>query len=821
MRNLPSGTVTFLFTDVEGSTRLLHELGAERYAAALLEHRRVIREACVGRGGVEVDTQGDAFFIAFPTAPGALEAAVAVVGDLEAGPIRVRIGVHTGTPLLTDEGYVGPDVNRAARIAAAGHGGQILVSGSTARLTGHELLDLGEHRFKDLAGPERVYQVGNAEHAPLKSLYRTNLPVPASEFVGRANELADVTELLGREEVRLLTFTGPGGTGKTRLALQAVAEVADRFPGGVWFIPLAPIHDAALAVPALMEAMGSTGDVAAALAGRRALVVLDNAEHLLPRLVEELDPLRAADGPTLVVTSRERLRLSGEHVWPVPPLDERDGPELFVARARAIDPSFQRNGGVEELCERLEQLPLALELAAARTPLFTPHQLLERLGQRLDLLRAGRDADPRQRTLRATIEWSHDLLSPEEQRLFRRLAVFVGGCSFESSEDVCGSEPDVLQSLIDKSLVRRRDTAPEPRFWMLETIREFAVEQLSASGEQEHLARRHAEHFATFGDRFDAASGGPGSDLLEAEAPDLRAALAWSRAARDGSLVVRLATGGHQELWFRDSLREIRDAIAEGLELAPDDKALRCRALLTLAFATYRAGDHEASRSAADEAAELARGLGDERRLAGALSATANLLLVSLQHQEARQLLEEAAELFRRSGDRRGQAVAAVNLGDIALVAGDYEGAMRLSSEGLELFAAIDDATGRATALMNLATACVYLGRFAEAKTHAGEGVQLSQRLDDLYGVGCGLQVAAAIAAGSGEGARAARLLGAADALREHVGAALEPSEQLLHDHVQRSVSGLLEPAARQEAYASGRSIDSEDAVTLAIGEWR
>ncbi len=438
--DLPSGTVTFLFTDVEGSTRLLHELGADAYAEALAEHRRAIRDACVAAGGVEVDTQGDAFFFAFPTAPGAILAVSAMTEALEQGPIRVRAGLHTGTPLLAEEGYVGDDVHRAARIAAAGHGGQVLVSSSTASLLGLELTDLGEHRFKDLGAPERVYQLGEDTFPPLKSLYRTNLPVAATSFLGREREVAEISDLL-RDGARLLTLTGPGGTGKTRLAIHSAAEAAESFPDGLWWVPLSSLRDAHLLVSSLAQTLAVeeqagqdlSAGVEARLAGRKALLILDNAEHLMPEVATGIAALRDIEGPTLLVTSRERLQLQGEHMYSVPSLADRDGIDLFVTRARAMSSAVERSDAVAELCSRLDNLPLAIELAAARTVVFSPEQLVERLSQRLDLLKAGRDADPRQQTLRATIEWSYDLLDSEEQRLFRALSVFTGGCTVRGS----------------------------------------------------------------------------------------------------------------------------------------------------------------------------------------------------------------------------------------------------------------------------------------------------------------------------------------------------------------------------------------------------
>src|SRR6266536_5057065 len=492
MRELPRGTVTFLFTDIEGSTRLLRELGAEDYANSLAEHRRVLREAFEHHAGVEVDTQGDAFFVAFSTAPGALDAARAAQAELE---LPVRMGLHTGTPLLTEEGYVGADVHRAARIAAAGHGGQVLVSASTASLlepSNTVLLDLGEHRLKDLSAPERIYQLGGGEFSPLKSLYRTNLPIPATPFLGREQELRDVLGLLSEEDVRLLTLTGPGGMGKTRLGLQVAAEAAERFPEGVFWVPLAPLRDPELVLEAAGQALGVSDGFADHVADKSVLLLLDNFEHVVEAAGALSEVLSACPNLQLIVTSRELLQVPGEQVYPVPPLEHEDGEALFLARARAARPDFEAGEAVSELCDRLENLPLALELAAARVRVLSPEQLLERLAGRLDLLKAGRGVDPRQQTLRATIEWSFDLLDEDEQRLFVRLAVFRGGCALEAAEEICDADLDTLLSLVDKSVVRVRDG---DRFSMLETVREFAEERLEQSGEADELRLRHAERF--------------------------------------------------------------------------------------------------------------------------------------------------------------------------------------------------------------------------------------------------------------------------------------------------------------------------------------
>ena len=463
MESLPSGTVTFLFTDIEGSTRLLHEVG-DLYADLLNDHRRVLRDAFGRHGGVEVDTQGDAFFVAFTRASDALAAAAEGQSSLGDGPVRVRMGIHTGEPLLTSEGYVGIDVHRAARIAACGHGGQVLLSQATADLAGVDVRDLGLHRLKDLTAAERLFQLGDERFPPLRSLRRTNLPVPATPFVGRRRELKEVVDLLRRDDVRLLTLTGPGGTGKTRLALQAAAEIAEDVPDGIWWISLAALRDPVLMVDAVAKSLevrerpGISLEemLVESLAAKRALLLIDNAEHLLPQVATQIARLRRAHGPMILVTSRERLQLQGEHSWMVPSLDAEDGAALFTARARALGPEFSETATTAAICARLDNLPLALELAAARTQIFSPDELLERLGRGLDL-KGGRDADPRQQTLRATIKWSYDLLMPDEKRLFVRLALFSGGCTFEAAEAVCDADVETLQSLVERSLV------PHPR----------------------------------------------------------------------------------------------------------------------------------------------------------------------------------------------------------------------------------------------------------------------------------------------------------------------------------------------------------------------
>ena len=486
---LPTGTVTFLFTDIEGSTRLLRELGPEKYNAVLADHRLVLREAFAAHAGVEIDTQGDAFFVGFPTATGAVAAARDGQASLASGPISVRMGLHTGTPLRVAEGYVGIDVHRGARVAALAHGGQVILTAATAALVeGEPLRDLGRHRLKDFDTPAQLYQLGEAEFPPPRTAGSLALPTPATRFLGRERELLEAAELWLDHQPRVLTILGPGGTGKTRFGIELARFLAEESSGGTVFVPLAPLRAPSLVVPLIAEHLGASGDTAPAIAARLGdkptLVLLDNLEQLLPDLALPLAEL-LGEVPALriLATSREPLRIGGEVEFDLPPLDELEAAGLFVERAQAVRAGVVDSPVVRELTRRLDGLPLAIELAAARVKLLEPEQLLERIGERLDLLKGARDADERHATLRATIGWSYDLLDEQEQQLFARLAVHRGGCTLATAEAVSGADVDTLGSLLDKSLVRRRlDADGAERFWMLETIREFAARAAGGIG---------------------------------------------------------------------------------------------------------------------------------------------------------------------------------------------------------------------------------------------------------------------------------------------------------------------------------------------------
>jgi len=687
LRNLPSGTVTFLFTDIEGSTKLLHELGPEDYAKALAEHRRELREAISVRGGVEVDTQGDAFFVAFPTATGALEAARAARDALAKGPIRVRMGLHTGTPRLTEEGYVGEDVHKGARIAAAGHGGQVLLSKETGALAHVGVTDLGEHRLKDFEGPVGIFQLGSERFPPLKTISNTNLPRPASSFIGRDKEVQEVAATL-QDRARLLTLTGPGGSGKTRLAIEAATELVPEFKAGVFWVGLAPVRDPALVAETIGRTLGAEDGLADHIGERELLLLLDNLEQVVEAAPELATLVETCPNLRLLVTSRELLRVRGEVEYPVPALADPEAVELFCVRART-----EPNETVHELCRALENLPLALELAGARTSVLSPQQILERLSQRLDLLKGGRDADPRQQTLRATIEWSFELLDEQERRLFARLAAFRGGCTLEAAEEVTAADLDILQSLVDKSLVRHT----QDRFWMLETIREYAAELLEDSGEAEELHRLHAEHFLALAEEAEPhlpADRRDWFDRLDLEHDNLRAALDRLENSGETQLVLRLAAA-LSRFWFtRGHLVEGRRRLESALGADERPTAARAKALTKASLM----GGHNAT-VLAEEGLALSRTLGEAWGIAQAELALASAV-AEKDMARSQQLYETSAQAFRELGDEHHALIATRSLAWACINVGDRERGRALHEENLR----------RARALSNERIEAITLG---------------------------------------------------------------------------------------------------------------
>ncbi|MEX2279633.1 MAG: adenylate/guanylate cyclase domain-containing protein, partial [Acidimicrobiia bacterium] len=724
-RDLPSGTVTFLFSDVEGSTALLHELGTGAYAHELSRHRKLVREVIASHGGVEVGTEGDSFFVAFPTAIGAVQAAADIQRALEGGRIRLRIGIHTGSPLIDDDDYVGVDVHRAARVAAAGHGGQVLISAPTAALVERDdLVDLGLHRLKDLTAAERIYQLGSGEFPRLRTLHQTNLPVPTTPFVGRSRELAEIVTLLERSDVRVLTLTGPGGTGKTRLALQAAGGVADRYPDGVWWVGLAPVRDPTLVPSAIAQVLGAQRDLATHIGERRMLLLLDNFEQVVAAASEVAALVASCPNLGVVATSREPLRLQGEHEYPVPSLAPDDSGALFVARARAVDPSYQIDGLVGEICERLDHLPLAVELAAARVRMLSPVQILERLDARLELLTGGaRDAPERQRTLRATIEWSYDLLNADEQRLFRRLGVFRGGCTLSTAEEVADTDVDTIGALVQKSLVRFR----EGRFWMLEAIREYAEDRLEEAGEAAETRQRHATHFLTLAEEaYPHLTGSPKEwlDRLEAERDNLRAALEQLSSSGQAPDLLRLA-GALWRFWYqRVHLAEGRRWLETALDMDRAPTTLRARALNGATGLAMSMGDLETAEVRVREALDIYGALGDAWGIVNSRYLLGVVLAERGEYGSAEGIFREAVEAFGDLGDDHMGLMALRALAWMREELGDLEGYRALRMEHLRLARETGNERAIALGLRFMAGVANDAGRIGEAVSLLREGAE-------------------------------------------------------------------------------------------------
>ena len=820
--DLPTGTVTFLFTDIEGSTRLLRELGPDAYAAALADHRSDLRGVFAAQGGVEVDTQGDAFFVVFPTAPGAVAAANAGQQALESGPITVRMGLHTGTPMATSEGYVGIDVHRGARVGALAHGGQIIMSSASAALVeDHPQLDLGRHRLKDFDAPVQLYQLGTAVFPPLRTPGAVDLPTPATRFLGREGELFQAATRWLDSNPRVLTIVGPGGTGKTRFSIELARFVAEDADGGTVFVALAPVRDAALVVPMIADQLGASGDSPAAVATRigerHTHVVVDNLEQLLPEASRPLAELLAA-APTLrlLVTSREPVRIAGEIEFDLPPMGDHDAVDLFLERAQAIREDVGESPAVHELIRRLDGLPLAIELAAARVKLLGPEQLLERIANRLDLLKGGRDVDERHATLRATIAWSYDLLDDQEQQLFARLAVFRGGCTLDAAEAVCGAELDTLASLLDKSLVRRRiDIDGEERFWMLETIREFATELLHSTGEEDMLRRAQADRLIDLADRAGTRaivdSPRPWNfKLVTPEIDNARAVLEWA-LERDPERGLRLAT------WL-EAFWVVRDPV-EGaswlerlLAAAPAaDPELRGRAWRALGGALDIFGEHERAATCYPTSLELFTATGHEVEAAHMRFRIAASMVFRGEADAAWPLLEEVLRESRQTGNRLGESQALGFLAGRAEGHGDHAGALDMVIESAAIAHEVGWAWWEAGQLTSAAALERERGNLDVAENHARRSLEVGLELGDDRIIVFSAAELAIIAAERADSARAGLLWGAVET--EARGGRVGQWERYAEE-LEAQVLRANDPAF-SEARAEGRLLTIPQAVGL------
>ena len=881
MADLPTGTVTFLFTDVEGSTKLWGRY-QEAMQATMVRHDEVLREVMEFSGGYVFKTVGDAFCVAFSSASHALDAALAAQRALlseeweRSGPLRVRMALHTGSADERGGDYFGPPVNKVARLLSAGHGGQVLMSSATQELVrdtlpeGTKLRDLGERRLKDLFRPERVFQLIAPElptsFPPLKTLDAgmNNLPAQPTPLVGRERELKEVCDLLPGEGVRLLTLTGPGGIGKTRLGLQVAAELLDEFEDGVFFVALAPITDPSLVASAIAEPLGvvEAGDqpleesLKGYLRGKELLLLMDNFEQVLGAtpLVGEL--LSVCPKLKVLATSRSVLRVYGEQEYPVPPLElpdhkrlpsverltQYEAVRLFIERAKAASPDFsvtnENAPAVAEICVRLDGLPLAIELAAARIKLLTPRAMLERLGSRLKLVTGGaRNLPERQRTLKSTIEWSHALLEEGEHVLFARLAVFAGGRTLEAIEAICDARGDLpvdtldgVSSLLDKSLLRQEEgPESEPRFVMLETIHEYARERLQASGEAEEIRRLHAEYFLGLAEEAELELSGADQlaclERLEAEHDNMRAALSWS-LEKEPETALRLA-GALARFWemrahFLEGSGWLEAALRQSdrVDAATTDSATRAKLLSEAGTFAFFRTDFEHAIVLHGEALKLYRELGDDSGVAFAL------LCLGAQHMEkgdperAVPFLEEALALSHRIGDKRNIASTLHNLAEVERQRGNYERAKTLGMQSIALSREMEDKWDLAVVVGWLGLLAVWSGEdYDLAERSLEEALALDRELGNwAYGAYC-LESFAGLAGARAQGARAAQLWGAAEALRTNIGAPLPHDARLLYEPSMAATRAQLGEAAWEAAFAQGMAMAPEEAAEYALGE--
>ena len=870
MTTLPSGTVTFFFSDIEGSTRLIQRLG-ERYPDVLLTHHTVLREALAANGGHELRTEGDSFFIVFDSALQACAGAAAAQKALhaqqwpEGGIVRVRIGIHTGEATLVGNEYVGLDVHRAARVASAGNGGQVLVSETTRVLVDHALppgltlVDLGLHRLKDLAQPERLYQLSveglPEDFPPLKTLEATpnNLPTQLTSFIGRDDQVREAKQLL--QKARLLTLTGPGGTGKTRLSLQIAANVLDQFPDGVYFVPLSAIHDPELVPSAIAQALsisttGSRRPIDALidyLRQKRTLLILDNFEQVIDAAPVTSQLLEGSAGLRVLVSSRAVLRVSGEQEFPVPPLglpdpkalpglaalSQFEAVRLFIERAVAVKPDFQATNqnapAIAGICERVDGLPLAIELAAARVKLFSPQALLSRLEKSLSALGTGtRDAPERQQTLRGAILWSYDMLAAGGRRLMARVSVFARGGSLEQLELVCGPAGDVggdvldgLDQLADQSLLRRIPDFEAPRFLMLQTIRDFAAERLEESGEAHQVRDRHLQAYIALAQEAQPYLFGPRRkewlDRLEEDHDNFRAALEWAVASGNAQQAMFLS-GSFWRFWqMRGHIHEGRARLGQILSLPNSGEfpTERLAALEAAGGLAYWQADMDGAQRFYDESLALTRQVGDKTAVANAIYNDAFPMLVNRTNlPRAKELLNEALPLFRELGDDGGTARTLWGLGNAAYFGDDFVAARAPLEEAQGLFRRLDDRFMLAWATHTLGLVAVGTHNVDVGKRDFSEALQLFVEAKDVSGITLQLDNLSVIARAEGDPMRATRLAAAAVAQQTSTGTGLGG---LLSQREGRTGREGLNEKEAAIAWAQGQALTLEQAIAYAL----
>lgn len=877
----PTGTITFLFSDIEGSTKKW-EKQPDAMRVALARHDHLLREVFEACGGYVFKTIGDAFCVAFDTAQDALGGALESQRAIRAadwggiGELRVRMALHTGAAEDRDGDYFGQTLNRVARILSTAHGGQVLISLPTQELVrdhlppGVQLRHMGEHRLKDLARAEHLYQLVApdlpSEFAGLRSLesVANNLPVQLTSFIGREREMAEVKRLLGN--TRLLTLTGMGGTGKTRLSLQAAAEVLDSYPDGVWLVEFATIVEGAV-VPETVAAVFNlrqeadrplTSTLTQYLKDRNLLLILDNCEHVVAacaRLAETL--LRACPKLHILASSREPMSIAGETAWPVPPLSlpdhwreitaspdaidrlgEYEAVRLFTERASLARPAFQLTSEnvhlVAQVCWRLDGIPLAIELAAARMRVLSLEQILERLDDRFHLLTTGsRNAVPRQQTLRSLIDWSHDLLSDPERRLFRRLSVFARGRTLEAIENVCSGEGleafeivDLLSQLVDKSLVYvEKPSSHEARYFILESIWDYSNEKLIAAGEAEMFRIRHLDHFLRFAQDAAPRIRGPKQKewlaVLEDEEFNIRYALeAAAELPEQATKGLRLLCATQRFVEVRGLFKEARDAFILLLskpETTPRDE-IRAQALAAAGRLAWVADDLSACTSYQEEALSIFRELGDAGGSARALADLAFLALDKNDITRARPLLDEATTLAAPLGDRRLTAHIQHIWGVIAAAEGDFEKAFSIDAENLAFYREAGDTWLALIIAWSVGVNAAVLGRFSVAREHLTECLQVGLDLGNRWAASYPLEAFAVLAVAEKQYERAARLYGAADAQRTRSGLVPQAADHPAIRTILTAAPDFAGPAI-ESARREGRMLSLEAATTLALGE--
>jgi len=880
----PAGTVTFLFTDIEGSTKLW-EAHPEAMRSSLARHDTLMREAIASSGGYVFKTIGDAFCAAFATASDAVHAVLAAQLSLAAEPwpdetpIRVRMALHTGAVESRDDDYFGQPVNRVARLLSTAHGGQMIVSAATQELVrddlpqGASLQGLGEHRLKDLGRPEGIFQLFHpdlpSDFPPLRSLdspeLRHNLPLQVTSFVGRESQIAEVKGLM--EKTRLVTLTGSGGSGKTRLSLQVAAEMLDGSGDGVWLVELAPLTDPNLVPSTVADVLGVreesvrpiTETLKEHLKNKFLLLILDNCEHLLDACAKLADSLlRNCPRVLILATSREGLGISGEQAYRVPSLSLPDPKQaqtaealghyesvrLFVDRAVLAKSDFQVTNqnapALASVCHRLDGIPLAIELAAARVRSLTIEDINSKLDQRFRLLTGGsRTALPRQQTLRSLIDWSYDLLNDVEKAFLSRLSVFAGGWTLDAAESVCSGDPveawetlDLLASLCDKSLVVSESHDHATRYRLLETVRQYARDRLLERGEGTQWRDRHLTCFTELAEEAEPCLRGSEEqkwlERLETEHDNFRAALEWSQGPSSESdptttanAVLGLRMAGCLMLFWlnRGHLAEGRDWLdrASSKRLV-DNLEVRAKALYGAGAIAVGQWDHLAARSFLEEALELWREAGDRSGIAASLCSLGNLALGQADYSVARLYYEESLATSRELGNKQGVVSALNNLACLELAQDDHARATTTLQECLALSRDLGHQTAIAGALASLGRLAKLRGDYADARKLWSESLKIYLELGSINSIPNLLDDFADLHAILGEPGRGSHLWGAAERLRERTGGSASPQHRAQREQaIVRARDALGDEGPFDAAWQAGREMTMEQAIELAL----